>query len=132
MLLPFRLSAPLALIALALFAGAASASVHVTTFQTPSHRILCGYERGDDDPAHIRCDLRFLAGRAAYLWPTGKAFIDGANDVIADPHTAPVLAYGHSRRFGQFRCTSRTTGLTCINRTDHHGFTVSREHRRMF
>ena len=52
-------------------------------------------------------------------------------DAVGDP-SSPVLAYGKSRRFGRFTCTSRTTGLTCRDRRSGHGFTVSRERQRLF
>ena len=43
-----------------------------------------------------------------------------------------VLAYGTSRRFGVYTCTSRRSGLTCRNRRTAHGFTVSRESQKVF
>jgi hypothetical protein len=32
---------------------------------------------------------------------------------------APVLAFGRAWRFPGFRCTSRASGLTCVNRAGH-------------
>ena len=52
-------------------------------------------------------------------------------DAVGDP-SSPVLAYGKSRGFGRFTCTSRTTGLTCRDRRSGHGFAVSRERQRLF
>jgi hypothetical protein len=118
--------------AFGLLAATAHASVHVTQFQTRSHKILCGYVRGGGEPTEIRCDLLFLNDRAAFLTTSGKATIDHVTDAIADPRKAKVLPYGQSRTFGPFRCTSRTTGLTCTDVHNHHGFEVSRERRRTF
>jgi hypothetical protein len=119
-------------IVLGLLTGTADASYRVTQFQTPSHRILCGYVRGGGEHPLIRCDLLFLNDRAAFLTASGKAVIQRVTDAIADPRTAKVIPYGHSRRLGSFRCTSRTTGLTCVSLRSGHGFEVSRERRRMF
>jgi hypothetical protein len=32
---------------------------------------------------------------------------------------APVLGFSRTWRFPGFRCTSRATGLTCVNRAGH-------------
>ena len=40
------------------------------------------------------------------------------------PERDPTLAYGRSVSLGQFRCTSRLTGVTCLGRSG--GFTISR------
>lgn len=42
-----------------------------------------------------------------------------------------VLAYGRSRRFRGYTCTSRVNGLTCTNRSGH-GLFLSRESRRLW
>jgi uncharacterized protein DUF6636 len=53
-------------------------------------------------------------------------------DTAADVNRARILHYGHSRRFGAFRCTSRRSGLTCRSRTSRHGFELSRQSQRLF
>jgi hypothetical protein len=45
---------------------------------------------------------------------------------------ARVLKYGHSRRFGRYTCKSRRSGLTCKNRLNGHGFTLSRARQKVF
>ena len=37
-----------------------------------------------------------------------------------------MLRYGHSIRVGRFRCTSRTTGMTCKVVTTGRGFRLNR------
>ena len=130
----------------ALFAAAASAAalalpalapaaVTNRPFNTPSGKIVCAYIHYPElkpplGPA-IRCDLLFLNDRAVYLGTSGKAQKVHVTDAVGDPR-AKKLAYGTSRRFGRFTCTSRTTGLTCRNRNNGHGFTVSRESQKVF
>lgn len=109
----------------------ASAQAVYKTFRTPSGKILCAYHDGPGLPLQIRCDLLFLNDRAALLTPSGKARIVKVTDVAGNPRSR-VLAYGTSTRFGVYTCISRRTGLTCKSRRTGHGFTVSRESRRVF
>jgi hypothetical protein len=124
--------ARLALVAalLALMVATAPASARERDFQTPSKRIRCAAFSSGGPGAFVRCDLLFLNDRAALLRARGRGRIVKVTDAVAGP-AAPVLAYGRTLRFGPFRCTSRTTGLTCRNRHGH-GFSVSRERRRVF
>jgi hypothetical protein len=102
-----------------------------TTFRTPSGKILCAYFDPFDEAPQIRCDLLFLNDRAAILKRSGKARIVKVTDVAGHPRSR-VLAYGTSRRFGVYTCTSRRTGLTCRNRGTGHGFTVSTQSQKVF
>jgi hypothetical protein len=112
-------------------ASAVTATAKVVDFQTPSKRIVCAYVTGVGERAFVRCDLRFLNDRAAVLEAGRKARKVKVTDAVGDPRS-PVLAYGKSRSFGRFTCTSRTTGLTCRDRRSGHGFEVSRERQRLF
>jgi len=120
-------AAVLALAALAALPAAGSgAATSPKRFQTPSKQIACMY------PApQLRCDMLFLNDRAAIVGRHGKGRIVKITDTVADPK-AKVLAYGRSLRLGPYTCTSRRTGLTCRNRTTRHGFTISRERRKVF
>ena len=123
---------PSILLACALaLAPAAPAAAKVVDFQTPSKRIVCAYATGTGEPAFIRCDLRFLNDRAVILEAGRRARKVKVTDAVGDP-SSPVLAYGRSRSFGRFTCTSRTTGLTCRDRRSGHGFEVSRQRQRLF
>jgi hypothetical protein len=110
---------------------AAPAAAKVVDFQTPSKRIVCAYVTGIGERAFVRCDLRFLNDRAVVLEAGRKARKVKVTDAVGGPHS-PVLAYGRSRTFGRFTCTSRTAGLTCRDRRTDHGFEVSRERQRLF
>lgn len=86
--------------------------------------------RGQGAP-YVRSDLLFLNDRAAEVGTRGRGRIVKVTDAIGSPR-ARVLRYGTSRRFGVFTCTSRSGGLTCANRRTRHGFTVTRQRRRVF
>jgi hypothetical protein len=112
----------------------AQASVN-RPFNTPSGKISCAYIHYPEleppaGPA-IRCDLLFLNDRAVYLGTSGKARKIHVTDAVGNPR-AMKLAYGTSKSFGRFTCTSRRTGLTCRSRRNGHGFTVSRESQKVF
>ena len=108
----------------------AAAQAVYTQFRTPSGQILCAYLDFGEAP-QIRCDLLFLNDRAVVLKPSGKARLVKATDVAGHPRSR-ALAYGTKTRFGVYTCSSRRTGLTCTNRRTHHGFTVSRQSRKVF
>jgi hypothetical protein len=111
------------------------------SFQTPSHQIGCV-----GDAHYIRCDTRYATKYAQprykpkgcdldwgplSMGPRGKAGVICAGDTALDRH-APVLGYGKSRLYaGKFRCTSRTSGLRCQNRSGH-GWFLSRQKQSIF
>ena len=106
----------------------AAAQAVFKRFQTPSGQIMCAYFDVSEGAPQIRCDLLFLNDRAAVITRSGKGRIVKVTDAIGDPKSRK-LAYGSSVRFGVYTCTSRASGLTCRNR---HGFTVSRQSRKVF
>jgi hypothetical protein len=99
-------------------------------FQTPSHKIVCGEFPTGGPGAFLRCDLLFLNDRAAFLRRTGRGRISHVTDAVGVPGAAE-LPYGTTRHFGPFTCTSRVSGLTCRSPAGH-GFSVSRQRRRVF
>ena len=110
-------------------------------FQTPSHNIGCIV-----DAQSIRCDTRFQTkySQPQYkpkgcdvdwgplgMGPTGRAHVLCVGDTALNPK-AKVLPYGTSKLFGgKFRCSSRTTGLRCQNRSGH-GFFISKQKQSIF
>jgi uncharacterized protein DUF6636 len=110
-------------------------------FQTPSHNIAC-----IGDSKSIRCDTRFVTKYSQPrfkpkgcdvdwgplgMGPTGRAHVLCVGDTALNPK-AKVLKYGESKLYGgKFRCTSRTSGLRCQNRSGH-GFFLSRERQSIF
>jgi Family of unknown function (DUF6636) len=128
-----------ALTAAVLAAGVAGAAAD-SSFRTPSRHIYCIYT---PQPALLRCDVNFETrfrhkpascefdwGRSVGLSKTGRARVLCVSDSTYSPH-AQVIAYGTTRRFGPFTCTSRRTGLTCRS-GKRHGFMLSVAQQRVF
>ena len=120
----------IAVLALALTLPA-GASAKFRQFQTPSGNIGCAYSSSGGPGPFIRCDVLSLNDVGFFLRRHGKARRHHISDTVADP-SAPVLRYGHKRRFGRYTCKSRKSGLTCKNRRNGHGFKLSREHQKLF
>jgi hypothetical protein len=139
-----RLPILLLLLALAVAASASSGSARGTkfvAFKTPSGNIGCIYSSGPD---YLRCDIRSGLrpkppqpqscgedyGDSVSMNRAGRARLVCHGDTALDPGARSV-AYGTSIVVGPFRCTSRTTGLTCQN-PSRHGWFLSRESYRLF
>ena len=131
-----------ALVAVAVAAGvlvAAAPASAATFFQSPSGNIRCVIDR----TSIARCDI----GRRNWTPPPkprscpgdwangmevgfrGRGRFTCASDAVPEGRT---LGYGESIRRGRFRCTSRRTGMRCVNRRNGHGFALSRERARRF
>lgn len=138
-----RLALALVVAAVAAVAVAASASADsLTFFRMPSRNIYCAREHiGRTD--FLRCDVlkikhkapkprgcRFGWGNSFGIGGRGRAHALCVSDSVFDSHAA-VLRYGTTRRFGPFKCTSKTTGLRCSNRSAH-GFVLNRAGYRFF
>jgi hypothetical protein len=135
---------PKALLALSLLplAAAANAQNNVTGFQSPSNNIACQYF--DYDRQHtLRCDIMEATvtarrpadcdlewGKAFEMRATGGAIRLCYGDTVMDP-AMPVLAYGEVWQRGGFTCTSKQTGVTCVN-TARRGFSLSRAKQELF
>jgi hypothetical protein len=88
--------------------------------------VRCDIRSGLVNPRPRRpagCDLDF--GSALGMTKVGAAKVLCHGDTVLDPR-ARVLPYGTSFVRDGFRCTSRTTGLTCTNARGH-GWFISRE-----
>ena len=138
-----RRGAVVAGIAVALGAiAAAPAMAKLVPFRTPSSNIGCYGETARAGNL-VRCDIatrnwsppRRPAGctldwaQGLTLERTGRARFVCAGDTALNRDR--VLAYGTRIRIGGIVCTSRRTGLTCVN-VQRHGFTLSRQGYRRF
>jgi hypothetical protein len=108
-------------------------------FRSPSGNIGCYMTT-----AWVRCDVNvytytptpkpsacdFAWGPAVEVRTTGKGRFGCVSDTVAG--SSRVLRYGKSIAVGPFRCTSRSSGMTCTNTRNGHGFTVSRTAYRFF
>jgi len=134
-------SCALAIVVLSLAAAPASAALRL--FQSPTGNIGCAVTSGSlgisarcdiarrdwsPSPKPASCQLDW--GQGVYVGATGRAGYVCAGDTTLD--AGPHLAYGKSITLGRLRCTSLTSGVTCTNRRDGHGFSISRERVRLF
>ena len=134
------LIAPTALVAcVCMLALASSSAFGFKSFQTPSHNIACvmfktgvrcdiAQHSWKAPPKPKSCDVDY--GNGLSLSTHGRATFTCAGDTIL--HMGAVLPYGQSKTKGRFRCTSLTSGVRCINRTNGHGFFLSRQVARRF
>ena len=112
-----------ALIALALPAGAAA---KVRWFHSPSGNIQCEVAAHDQRGTYAYCQT-FEPTASVKLDKAGHSKIcRGGNCVGNGPENAFTLGYGHSVTVGPFRCTSRTSGMTCRVVATGHGFRIAR------
>ncbi len=121
---------------------AAPAMAKLIQFRTPSSNIGCIGETVRADNV-VRCDIATRNwspprrparctldwGQGLSLGRTGRARFVCAGDTALN--RGRILVYGTRIRVGGIVCTSRRTGLTCVN-LQRHGFTLSRQGYRRF
>jgi hypothetical protein len=135
--------ATIAAVAVAVLAvGATPAAAKLVQFRTPSSNIGCVGETTRADNV-VRCDIatrnwspprRPAActldwGQGLLVERTGRARFVCAGDTALN--RGRVVAYGRRVAVGAIVCTSRRSGLTCVN-LQGHGFTLSRQGYRRF
>jgi hypothetical protein len=110
------------------------------SFRTPSTNIACrSYRFGGR--TFLRCDIRSglrpqprrrcqLDWTGLQLSSRDRATPSCAGDTVYHAR-APILRYGRRWSRGGISCVSRTTGLTCRNRSGR-GFVLARERWRLF
>jgi Family of unknown function (DUF6636) len=131
----------LALLSLLGGVGPAAAASGADSFRMPSGNIYCAYEHYSFAPVDLRCEIRSklkpLPPRPAScgdaVWGAGYSMRERGparvlciTDTVFSPK-ATVLAYGTTKQFGVFRCSSSLKGLRCVNSTGN-GFFLSKEH----
>lgn len=121
----------LTLAALTLSVAPASATSYF--FESPSGNIGCYL----DSSYGARCDVRVhtwaqpaLAGcnldwgDSLYVGRSGKAKWTCHGDTTFGG--GGVLDYGYQVRAGRYQCTSKTSGMRCVNTRTGHGFLISK------
>jgi uncharacterized protein DUF6636 len=117
-------------------AGPASAAVF---FHSPSGNIRCVIAA----KSLARCDITKRDwspppkprtcpgdwGNGLEVLFRGKGRFVCANDAV---DAGRALPYGESITRGRFRCSSRRSGMRCVNTRNRHGFALSRERARRF
>ena len=125
----FRLAACVAVVAVASVPARAQAAYRA--FRSPTGKLGCAFYSDAQTPRTVRCEWAGSNDVAFTLQERGRVHRIRISDTVRNPN-ARVLAYGRSTSFGQLRCTSRRTGITCRSRRSGHGFMVSVERRRTF
>lgn len=119
--------------------GPPAAAASSAWFSSPSRNIGCYMTT-----SWVRCDVTtysytptrkpascdFAWGPAVEIRTTGTGRFGCVSDTVAG--SARILRYGSSITIGRFRCTSRSTDMTCVNTMNGHGFRVSRVMYRLF
>lgn len=102
------------------------------SFDTPSHNMCCTYTPAGgtnvystpDGSAELSCSREKPQYWTVSLTELGRFKVYKNPGEVPGCGNADVIAYGETRRDGAFKCTSRTSGLTC---TVHgKGFTLSK------
>jgi hypothetical protein len=125
--------------AAALAAVPAADALPYRQFQSPSHNIRCA-----TDGSFARCDISHASYTPApkprscefdwgFSFGVTKSARRGRYLCVSDAtgNGGRVLAYGSTIRYGSIRCTSRATGMTCLNPRGH-GFTVRKAGPKLF
>jgi hypothetical protein len=124
----------LALIALTGALLASSATASAAFFQSPSKNIGCYIAKGgarcdirerdwEPPPPPASCELDY--GQGLGVDRKGRGAFVCAGDTVLNP-SARLLGYGKSIERGRFRCTSKRSGVKCVNERNGHGFKLSR------
>jgi hypothetical protein len=108
-------------------------------FLSPSHNLGCALSK-----QYARCDASKWTWKlppqphsCEFDWG-GSVNVSGKDPgqlgCVSDSTlgATQVLAYGTYAQLGKLRCTSQSTGVSCLNRSTGHGFFISRETYRVF
>jgi hypothetical protein len=110
-------------------AGSSAAHARLLAFKSPTGNVTCVMSSASGSFA--QCELR--STNRGYLIPrhgnVTRYDVDPFDDLAGRRF---ILRYGTSRRLGVFMCSSRSTGMNCRNRDTGHGFSFSRQHRRVY
>lgn len=133
---------------LLLFSAAATADAKYRTFVSPSRATICRIvvpPASEKEQPYIRCDVYGATntpppkpascdsdfGFSFGMSAIGRAGRNCVSDAIADPAKAKKLPYGKTITLGGITCKSRTSGMSCRNRS-RHGFTLARERQKIY
>jgi hypothetical protein len=121
-----------ALLVLPLFIAPALAN-EILDFDVPSHNMCCSYVPAGGTANHSTLDGtdELTCSRVKPKYWIVSLTTGGMMKVYKNPGEVPgcgnptILGYGESRDYGDFNCTSETTGLTCLNAAGK-GFKLSK------
>lgn len=90
--------------------------------------VTCGIHRNRFKCLGPTCDVEDGYSRRWFVDVTRIATVQRSRRPFGSAPTR-VLRSGQSLTAGYFRCTSRTTGLTCVSRRSGHGFFLSNNNK---
>ncbi|MCW2967246.1 MAG: hypothetical protein JWM71_1018 [Solirubrobacteraceae bacterium] len=118
------------LMVLAVPATASAGSVR--WFHSPSGNIQCEVSYKTSRGTYAYCQT-FQPAASVTLKASGSSKLCSGGGCLGDgPPQAFTLGYGKAVKIGIFRCTSRTSGMTCRVIGKGHGFTIARSGIRRF
>ena len=118
--------------ALLALAVPAAAQGKVRWFHSPSGNIQCEVAANDSRGTYAYCQT-FNPTESVKLDAAGHSKVCAGGNCVGDgPPGAFTLHYGDAVRIGPFRCTSRTSGMTCRVVGKGHGFVINRSGVRRF
>ena len=95
-------------------------------FYSPSRNISCQVSSGGEDGAYAHCQS-LQKPRSVTLSEQGTLKVCNGTQCLGDgPDDAFELGYGNSVKVGNFRCTSKQTGMRCSVSPSGNGFELSR------
>ena len=114
----------------------------LAVFQSPTGGIRCQFSAGENYRASLRCDVetdnplppRPKDCEGDWGWTFGMGARGAARqECVFDAFDSrgSTLRYGATYSERGIACTSRRTGMRCLN-ADGHGFELSRERQRTF
>src|SRR5262245_58170121 len=99
----------------------------VKSFYSPSKNISCEVSSGGELGGYAFCQSA-QNPRSVTLSKQGTLKVCHGTKCLGDaPETAFVLGYGKSVEVGNFKCTSKKTGMHCSVSPSGHGFELSRD-----
>ena len=114
-------------IALTLTIASPAVAEEVKFFYSPSKNISCEVSSGGERGAYAFCQT-LQKPRSVTLSDQGTLKVcDGTKCLGDPPEDAFELGYGKSVEVGNFKCTSKQTGMRCSVSPSGNGFELSRE-----
>lgn len=106
--------------ALVICGVSASTASGYAALRTPGQAVYCGWSVGEGAPSSLICwtpNDGYTISMRDYGRASRGRYVAGNRRLFQN--RAPVLRFGRSMTWGPTVCTSRSTGLTCINGSGH-------------
>jgi hypothetical protein len=94
-------------------------------FFSPDRRVFCEMEDPATNGYYVYCNASGL--HAAGMGPDGVVLFCNSGCLGFGAASTPTLAYGKQVTVGRFRCSSASTGITCVVITSGRGFLINND-----